>query len=134
RYLADIEIAARVDGQAMRSEKRCRGGAGMRVAEARQKLSLVIDDADPRPEIGAVAVDTHHRPQFADVANRVPSVVHVQSARPVQIVPLRLVFAVAVEYLHPMVFAVGDIDPAIRIGADVVDDIELAGIGARLTP
>jgi hypothetical protein len=40
----------------------------------------------------------------------------------VQIVPLRLVFAVAVEYLHTMVFAVGDIDPTLGVGADIVHD------------
>src|SRR5438067_6842263 len=71
RHLADIEIAARINGEAVRTEKRGRGGAGMRVAEARQQLALVIDDADPRPEIRAVAVDPHNRPQFADVANPV---------------------------------------------------------------
>ena len=51
-----------------------------------------------------------------------------------QIVPLRLVFAVAVEYLHAVVLAIGDIDPAIRVGDDVVHDIELAGISAGLAP
>ena len=51
-----------------------------------------------------------------------------------QIVPLRLVFAVAVEHLHAMVFAVGDIDEAVGIGCDVVYDVELAGIAARLAP
>jgi hypothetical protein len=35
----------------------------------------------------------------------------------VQIVPLRLVFAVAVEHLHAVVLAVGDIDPAVGVGA-----------------
>jgi hypothetical protein len=49
----------------------------------------------------------------------------------VQIVPLRLVFAVAVEYLDAVVLAVGDIDPPLGVGDDVVDDVELAGIGAR---
>ena len=58
----------------------------------------------------------------------------MQRAGPVQIVPLGLVFAVAVEHLHAMVLAVGDIDPAVGIGGDVVDDVELAGIGARLAP
>src|SRR5436305_1164588 len=59
RHLADIEVAARVDGEAVRPEKRGRGGAGMRVAKARQQLALGVDDADARPEIGAAAVDPH---------------------------------------------------------------------------
>src|SRR5436190_911185 len=57
-----------------------------------------------------------------------------EAAGPVQVVPLRLVFTVAVEHLHTVVLAVGDINPAIRVGADVVDDVELAGIGAGLAP
>ncbi len=52
----------------------------------------------------------------------------------VQIIPLRLVFAVAVEHLHPVVLAVGDIDETVGIGGDVVDDVELTGIGAGLAP
>ena len=33
-----------------------------------------------------------------------------------------------------MVLAVGDIDPAVGVGGDVVHDVELAGIGAGLAP
>ena len=50
------------------------------------------------------------------------------------VVPLRLVFAVAVEHLDAVVFAVGDVDPAVGVAADVVGDVELAGIGAGLAP
>jgi hypothetical protein len=49
----------------------------------------------------------------------------------VQIIPLGLVLAVAVEDLNPMVLAVGDINPAIGVGSDVVNDIEFTGVGAR---
>src|SRR5260370_23841117 len=42
--------------------------------------------------------------------------------------------AVAVAHLHAVVFAVGDIDPSVGVGGDVVDDVELAGIGAGLAP
>src|ERR1700721_1109561 len=56
------------------------------------------------------------------------------SAGPVQIVPLRLVSAVAVEHLHAVVLAVGDIDPAVGVSDDVMDDVELAGVGAGLAP
>jgi hypothetical protein len=37
--------------------------------------------------------------------------------------PLRLVPAVAIEHLHAMVLAVGDVDPAFGVGRDVVRDI-----------
>src|SRR5882672_5395649 len=51
-----------------------------------------------------------------------------------QIVPLRLVLAVAVEHLDTMVLPIGDIDPALLIGANVMDDVELPGIASRLAP
>src|SRR5216683_721211 len=121
RHLADIEVAARVDGESVRPEKGGRRRPGMQIAE-------------PRPEIGAVAVDRLHRTKFADIADRPVRIRHEDPARPVQIVPLRLVLAVAVEYLDPVVFAVGDVDPTIGVGADVVDDVELAGVGAGLAP
>jgi hypothetical protein len=50
------------------------------------------------------------------------------------IVPPRLVFAVAVEHLHAMVFSVGDIDKNVGVGGDVMHNVELAGIGAGLAP
>jgi hypothetical protein len=52
----------------------------------------------------------------------------------VQIFPLRLVFAIAVKDLDSMVLAVGDIDPAVGVAADIVNDVELAGAGAGLAP
>jgi hypothetical protein len=33
-----------------------------------------------------------------------------------------------------VVLAIGDIDKAVGVGCDVVDDVELAGIGARFAP
>jgi hypothetical protein len=59
---------------------------------------------------------------------------HVEPARPVQVVPLRLVPPVRVEHLDAMVLPVRHIDPAIRVAGDVVDDVELARIRPGLTP
>ena len=39
--------------------------------------------------------------------------------------PLRLKFAVAVEDLHAMIFAIGDVDPTLVVAGDIVDEIEL---------
>src|ERR1700730_4923427 len=110
----------------------------MRLAELRQPLALQRMDADPRPDIRPVAVDLARWPALANVAERVMPIGAIgrqaHAVRPVQVVPLRLPFAVAIEYLHPVVFAIGDVEPALGIAADVVRDVELAGIGAGLTP
>src|ERR1700674_980838 len=132
--LSHINVAPRVDTHAMRADERRRPEAGMGVAEPREELPLVVDDADARPQIRALEVDCHGRPELADIADRVTGIVHVEAARPVQIVPLRLILAVAVEYLNTVVLAVGDIDPAVGVGADIVHDVELSRAGAGLAP
>src|ERR1700730_11239605 len=77
RDFAHVEIAARIDAEPVRPEKRGRRGAGVHVAKARQQLALVVDDADARPEVRAVAVDRLHRPELAAVADRVARIIHV---------------------------------------------------------
>lgn len=70
----------------------------------------------------------------ADVAQRMLARFHPQRAGAMQVVPLRLVLAAGVEDLHPMVLAVGDVDPAVGVAADVVHDVELARTAAGLSP
>ena len=86
------------------------------------------------PEIGEFLVYRLMRSQLADVTDPVGAAFHVEAARAMQVVPLRFVFAVAVEDLHPVVFAVGDINPALRVADDIVRDIELARIAAAFAP
>src|SRR5262245_36308641 len=50
------------------------------------------------------------------------------------IVPLSLVSAVAVEHLAAVVLAVGDVDEAIAVAADVVHQIELPRPAPGLSP
>src|ERR1700730_8974868 len=106
----------------------------MRIAKPAQELALVVDDADAWPEVRALQVDGHRRTKLPDVADRVTGIVHVKPARAMQVIPLRLILAVAVEHLDAVVLAVGDIDPAISIGADVVHDVEFAWASAGLAP
>ena len=106
----------------------------MRVAEPAQKLALMAVDTDPRPAIRHVDVDRHVGPDLADIKSTVLARLHVQPRRPMHVDPLSLVFAVAVEHLDPVIFPVGDVDPAVAVAADVVRDVELAGIGAGLAP
>src|SRR5580692_7672276 len=94
----------------------------------------MIDNTDPRPEIGNITADRGGWADFANVADRLVTVWHVETARAVQVFPLRLVFAVAVEHLDAMVFTVRDIDPAVGVAADVVDNVELALAGSGFAP
>src|SRR5215467_13282619 len=91
-------------------------------------------DADARPYIRPVAVALALRPALADVAERTMPAPQAHAVRTVEVTPLCLPFAVRVEYLHAVVLAVGDVNPALAIAADVVRDVELARIGARLAP
>jgi hypothetical protein len=92
--------------------------------------------ATPSAEIGHAAGQRGDslRAKLADDGEGILAPRDEQAAGPHQIVPLRLVFAVAVEYLHTMVLPVRDIDPAIVIAGDVMDQVELAGGGSGLAP
>src|SRR5947208_10990506 len=82
-----------------------------------------------------VLVHAHARPEFTHVTDRgASSGVHVKSARAMHIVPLCLVLAVTVKNLHAMILSVSDVNPAVLIGADVVNDIELTGIASGFAP
>ena len=95
-------------------------------AEACQQLALGIDDRQPRSKIGRLQVDGHARTQFADHEGRRFAAATVKATGPMQIVPLRFIFAVAVEHLHAMVLPVGDVDPAGIVGGDIVGDVAIA--------
>src|ERR1700746_2533929 len=101
--LADIEVAVRIRAHAVRTDEACWPEARMGIANPTQQLALVVDDATARPEVRALEVDCHGRTELADIANRVAGIVHVKPAWAVQIVPLRLVFAVAVGNLDAAV-------------------------------
>ena len=103
-------------------------------AKPRDQSSLTIDDGKARPQIGCIEIDAHPGPQFTDDESWRPTPAAIQATRPVQIVPLRLVFAVAIEYLNTMVLAVGNVDPSVFIRSDVVRDIELPRLATRLPP
>src|SRR5205085_1275942 len=130
---ADIDVAVAVDAEAVRRGELAGRQPGFFVDPA-DHLTLARDDAEARPEIREILVDRLVRPQFADVADAVRAAFHVEAARSVQIVPLGLVFAVAVEDLHAMVLTVGDVDPAVGVADDVVRDVELARTGAAFAP
>src|ERR1043166_7007368 len=134
--LADIDVALRIQRDAVRGEEFAALEARtVLAAEPRDARAFRIHDREARTEIRHLAVDRHAGTEFADdEVGLLAAAAATQRAGPVQIIPLRLVFAVAVEHLDTMVLAVGDVNPAIRIGDNIVHDVELAGIGAGLAP
>ena len=118
----------------MRRKELAYFGPCRRVAKAADQFALMIENTDTRPEIGNITADGGCWADFADVADRLMTVWHVETARTVQVLPLRLVFAVAVEHLDAMVLTVRDIEPAVGVAADVVDDVELALAGSGFAP
>src|SRR4051812_28270512 len=82
RDLADIDVAARIDGDAVRCDELAGIGAGMEIAEPGEDLALVADDADARAEIGHVAIHRLVGAELADIAERLLAARHVEAARP----------------------------------------------------
>src|SRR5438874_4490813 len=133
RDLAHVDVAPRVDGEAVRGDELARLQSGRTLAQPRQSLALAAVDADAGPDVRHVEVDAEAAPDLADVE---PSgrALEEQARRPMHVGPLRLVLAVAVEDLDAMVLAIGDVHPALGVAADVVRDVELARVGAGLAP
>src|SRR5689334_24813473 len=118
----------------MRSQELAELGPGGGVAKAADQLALVINDADPRSEVGDVAAHRGGGANLADIEDRLVPIRHAEATGAMQVLPLRFELAVAVEHLDAVVFAVGDVDPAVGIAADVVDDVEFAFAGTGFTP
>src|ERR1043165_932553 len=88
--LADINVAARIDGEAVRRQELAGLLAGpVLAAKAGDRLALLVDDGEPRADVGVLAVDRHAWPQLADDEARVPAAAAIERARPVHVVPLR---------------------------------------------
>src|SRR5436853_3409951 len=104
------------------------------LAKAADQLTLMINDADPRSEVGDVAANRGGGADLADIEDRVVPIGHAEATGAMQVLPLRFELTVAVEHLDAVVFPVGDIDPAAGIATDVVDDVELALAGPGRAP
>src|SRR5262245_59666792 len=124
RDLSHVDVAARVDGEAMRRDELPGLEPGRPVAEARQQLALGAVNAHPWSDVGHLDVHRYPAADLADVESPVARVT-IEARGPVHVDPLRLEPAVAVEDLHAVVLAVGHVDPALGVAGDVVRDVEL---------
>ena len=127
-YLADVDALVGVDADAVRGDELADVEA-VPISQTLQHLPGCRHDRDPRADIGHVTVDAHSPPQLADVDALI--LVYVDRAGPVDVVPHVFDAAIAVEDLDAVVLPVADVDIAVPVGGDVVDDVELTGIGPR---
>ena len=63
-----------------------------------------------------------------------PTSLHAHSTWALQTGPLRLEASVTIKDLHAIILAIGNIDPAVLVAADVVGKIELTGFKSGATP
>src|SRR5205814_1808442 len=93
-------------------------------------LALAVDEGQARPDVRVGAVDGHAGAELADDEFLARAPAAPQRAGPVHVDPLRLIAAFAVEHLHAVVLAVGDVHPALGVGEDVVRvDVQPVGAG-----
>jgi hypothetical protein len=108
--------------------------SGVVVDDAGEPLAGMVDDAEPRADVRHIAIDRHAGAELADVADRAFAGRHEQRAGTVDVVPLALVAALAVEDLHAVALAVRHIDQALAVADDVVRQVELPGFRTRPAP
>lgn len=121
RNLTDIHVTGRIQRYAVWGDEL----AGLQtrtvtLVDTPQELAASAEHTDARAEIGGEPIDAEVRHQFADDAVWSMTASDRESAWSVHIDDLRFVFSVPVKDLHPIIFAISDVDPAIGVTADVV--------------
>jgi hypothetical protein len=110
--VTNVQIAVRVNGDAVRGNKLRRPFAFFRFANAGLQLSMQIIDADPMPEAWGV-INPTHTIQFAN--KEVALMVETDAIGSMDVIPHRHELAVGVEHLNAMRLTIGDVDVVIMI-------------------
>src|SRR5215831_5925226 len=131
RHLTNVDIAARIDSDAVRRDELAGSVALDGIAETRQELTVAVQDADAVAEPRRV-VDTRDAGQLADVHVAVRTDGHAVWS--MDVVPHRDERAVGVEHLDAVTLTVRHIDSVLIVDRDIVGSNELTGIDARLAP
>ena len=104
-------------------------------SDAREDFAARVHDCDAGAEVGSDVVRGDAAEVFADVHEVAPAApINAYRRRARQVDPLGFVLPLRAEYLDAVVFAVGDVNPSVAVGGDVVDYVELALAGAGLPP
>ena len=133
--LGDVDVALGVDSDAVWRVEPAGRVAVAFPSDAGEERPVGVVDGDAGAEVCANGVGSDSGEVFADVDDVARAAfVDVYGGRPRHVDPLGLVLAVLVEDLHAVVLAVADVDVAIAVYVDVVDDVELSDVGAGLAP
>src|SRR5215213_10707471 len=98
---AQVNVALRVERDPVRREELADVESRPTLAaEPRDALALRVHNGQARTEIGRMQIDRHAGAEFADDEIRLLAAAAAQRAGTMKVVPLRLVFAIAVEHLH----------------------------------
>jgi hypothetical protein len=70
RDLANIQVASRVDGDAVRSQEWIVRRPELRIVDASNQRTVMSKHAEPWPDVRSILVDSHPRTEFANVTHR----------------------------------------------------------------
>src|SRR5262245_61876532 len=133
RHLAHVDVAARVDGDAVRRREASRRGR-LQGAPARQQATLRgVQVHAPVARLADGSVPMRFLPVMPPELGHVGAALGIEHdvGRPLRVGPLVEVLAVGAEDLDPIVLAVTDEHPSIRGHRDPVGKQELPGTAAR---
>jgi len=130
--LAKVNVVHRVQADAVWSYELSWFRSVPHVAYSGKSFPIGVHDCDSWADVGYVAAGVHTPTEFTNV--NILIIRNKEGARPVEVVPLGLVFAIGIEHLHPVVFPVRYIYISVLVGGDIVWNIEFAWVGAWAAP
>src|SRR5215831_13876902 len=120
RHLGHVEVAAGVDGAAVRRDELTGRLASEAIPDPAHQITLARQDAHAISDVGDLRVHGERGAELADVEEIALPAVREHPARPVQVLPLPLIASSVVEDLDAVVLAVGDVYETLGVGGDVM--------------
>src|SRR5262249_3140465 len=97
------------------------------ITQACQDIAFRIIEADAWANTVSLGIGREGHTEFTHIGD-IACLVDIQPTGPCHIDPLRFKLAIGVKYLDAVILPVGHVDPASRVGGDIMDDVELAWI------
>jgi len=118
----------------MRCEELRRRQTGSASSEPRGHVSVTSKDADTRSLVSVQLIERAKGGQLTDIEIALPAWLDAHGTWALQTGPLRLEMSAIIEDLHAVVFAIRNIDPTVRITADIVWKVEVTRFKSAVTP